>query len=206
MTIYSKIKTTLLACVITAGVSTMPVHAQAQNNVAPVAPVDVMPAKSLKNDMAIYDEANDTHPPLKISPDKSELIRLSQPAGSVIIGSPTHLSILADSATTLVAVPQLPGATYVTILDKRGNILMQRHVIVASPKKKYVRIRKSCSGDDDSCQPTEVYYCPDTCHEVGVAQAPSSGGDDDSEASGSSAGPSNVTLPTPAEAADSDDN
>lgn len=172
MTIYSKFKTALLACVLSTGIAMASNTAVAQNGASPV---DVLPAKSLNNDTNVYDEGNDTHPPLKISPDKSELIRLERPAGSVIIGSPTHLSILADSATTLVLVPQLPGATYVTILDKKGDILMQRHVIVASPKKKYVRIRKTCTADDDACQPTEVYYCPDTCHNVGVAQAQSSG-------------------------------
>ncbi|MBK7361953.1 MAG: hypothetical protein IPJ01_06550 [Micavibrio sp.] len=42
---------------------------------------------------------------------------------------------------------------------------MQRHVIVASPKEKYVRIRKSCASSK-GCQPTQVYYCPDMCHEI----------------------------------------
>jgi hypothetical protein len=58
----------------------------------------------------------------------------------------------------------------VTILDKQGNVLMQRHVIIASPQKKYVRIRKPCIGDAEGCEPTQVYYCPDMCHKVNVAQ------------------------------------
>lgn len=137
---------------------------------APTSPVDIMPAKSVKTEAPAYDENLDTHPPLKISPDKSELVRLERDAGSIIIGSPAHLSVLADSAKTLVLVPQIPGATYVTILDKQGNVLMQRHVIVASPKKKYVRIRKSCGERAEGCEPTQVYYCPDMCHKVNVAQ------------------------------------
>ena len=128
----------------------------------------ISPAKN--NQAPTYNDALDTHPPLKISPDKSELIRLKKDAGSIIVGSPSHLSVLADSARTLVLVPQVPGATYVTILDKQGNILMQRHVIIASPKKKYVRIRKSCNADIEGCEPTQVYYCPDMCHKVAVAQ------------------------------------
>jgi len=159
-------KTTL--CAITAAfLAITPVHAQ---NAEPASPVDIMPTKSMKTSAPKYNETLDTHPPLKISPDKSELVRLDKDAGSIIIGSPSHLSVLADSARTLVLVPQIPGATYVTILDKQGNVLMQRHVIVASPKKKYVRIRKSCNGDADNCQPTQVYYCPDMCHKVNVAQ------------------------------------
>jgi len=142
----------------------------AQDEVNAASPIDILPAKTTKTDTPTYNDAYDTHPPLKISPDKSELIRLDKEAGSIIVGSPSHLSVLADSAKTLVLVPQLPGATYVTILDKQGEILMQRHVIIGSPKKKYVRIRKSCNADQEGCESTQVYYCPDMCHKVNVAQ------------------------------------
>ena len=171
------IKTTIYAflCVFLA-LSTA--HAQ---DTAPVSPVDIMPAKSVKTETPTYNESNDTHPPLKISPDKSELVRLDKDAGSIIIGSPSHLSVLADSAKTLVLVPQIPGATYVTILDKQGNVLMQRHVIIASPQKKYVRIRKPCIGDAEGCEPTQVYYCPDMCHKVNVAQEASQSENSDAE-------------------------
>lgn len=56
---------------------------------------------------------------------------------------------------------------------------MQRHVIVASPKEKYMRIRRSCAGsDDDTCQSTSVFYCPDMCHEIimGSEEADSNAG------------------------------
>lgn len=134
-------------------------------------PVDILPAKSVTDKSLMRHAGNETHPPLKLTPDKSELIRLGQQAGSIIIGNPDNLSVLADSAKTLVFVPKLPGATYVTILDTQGELLMQRHVIVAAPKERYIRIRKSCAGNDaDECQPTQVYYCPGSCHEVRVQQ------------------------------------
>ena len=68
---------------------------------------------------------------------------------------------------------------------------MQRHVIVGSPKQKYVRIRKSCSGNQKDCQPTQVYYCPDMCHKVNIAME-----DSKSESSGDGAG-DNGTAPQP---------
>ncbi|MGQ0526931.1 MAG: pilus assembly protein N-terminal domain-containing protein [Alphaproteobacteria bacterium] len=108
-----------------------------------------------------------THPPLKLTPDKSELVRLDGEAASVILGNPNHLSILADTSRTLILVPRAPGATYFTVLDNKGGVLMQRHVIVAAPHEKYVRIRRSCNGESGSnCQSTQVYYCPDMCHEI----------------------------------------
>lgn len=148
----------------------------AQMNAEAPPPVDILPAASLENQGESYDGETHTHPPIKLTPDKSELLRLEGEAGSIIIGNPTHLSILADSADLLVLVPRAPGATHFTILDREGNVMMQRHAIIASPKEKYIRIRNTCAGNSD-CQQTEVYYCPDMCHAIalgGNAEAASS--------------------------------
>ena len=117
----------------------------------------------------------ETHPPLKVSPDKSELVRLDKEASSVIVGNPAHITVLLDSPKLAVVIPRTSGATYFTVLDKDGNVIMQRHVIVAAPKKNYVRVRRSCAGSSGSrnnnCQATSVYFCPDMCHEIGSGDA-----------------------------------
>ena len=140
--------------------------------------VDVLPASSLKEGQPGVDADQITDPTLKMTPDKSELIRLDRDANLISIGNPAHLSIMADTARTLVLVPQAPGTTFFTVLDSDGNVIMQRHVIVASPKEKYLRIRSNCAADDKGCQTTRVFYCPDMCHEISVttAQAQSSAG------------------------------
>lgn len=107
-----------------------------------------------------------THPILRITPDKSEMVKLQQEAASVIVGNPNHLSVLLDTPNTLVVVPRAEGASHFTVLGKDGSVLMQRHVIVGAAKENYVRIRRSCSPSDRGCQPTSVYFCPDMCHEV----------------------------------------
>ena len=107
-----------------------------------------------------------THPILHLTQDKSEMIKLDNEAASVIVGNPNHISVLLDTPDTLVIVPRAAGASHFTVIGKEGSILMQRHVIVGAPKEKYVRIRRSCNGDDRNCQPTSTYFCPDTCHEV----------------------------------------
>jgi Flp pilus assembly secretin CpaC len=112
---------------------------------------------------------HETHPPLRLTPDKSQLIRLDKEAGSVMVGSPAHLTVLLDTPTLAVAIPRQPGATHMSIVDKEGNVIMQRHVIVAAPKENYVRVRRSCANAGNSrtpCQPTSVYFCPDMCHEI----------------------------------------
>lgn len=107
-----------------------------------------------------------TAPPIHLTPDKSEILRLKTEAGSIVVGNPAHLSILADTTKTLVLVPKAPGATHFSVLDKKGRLIMQRHVIIAGPQEHYIRIKKTCTEDADGCQATSVYYCPDVCHEI----------------------------------------
>ncbi len=129
-------------------------------------PIDILPAASAAEKGIVYDSNAHTHPNLKLSPDKSELVRLDKPAGSIIIGNPQHLNILADSPQTLVLIPKAQGATHFVVLDNKGEVIMQRHVIISGgEKEKYIRVRRSCNGKTD-CQDTSVFYCPDMCHEI----------------------------------------
>lgn len=133
-----------------------------------VSGIEIVPADTLSADeQTAYTPDEPTHPPLKITPDKSEIVRLDQDASTVIVGNPNHISVLADNVRTLVLVAKSPGATFFTVLNAKGDVVMQRHVIVAQPGEKYVRVRKSCAGSKDgNCQQTQVFYCPDMCHQI----------------------------------------
>lgn len=135
------------------------------------AQIDILPAHtSQSGESSINDDLN-THPPLNITPDKSALIRLKEDAATILIGNPTHVSILAENARTLVVIPQEAGASSFTVLNKDGQIIMQRHVIIAAPANNYIRIRRSCAGSkSDDCQQTSVFYCPDMCHSVKIGR------------------------------------
>jgi Flp pilus assembly secretin CpaC len=112
-------------------------------------------------------DTNDaTHPILRLTQDKSEMVKLDQKAASVIVGNPNHISVLLDTPDTLVIVPRAPGASHFSVMGEDGSVIMQRHVIVGAAKEQYVRIRRSCGANDRGCQPTSVYFCPDMCHEV----------------------------------------
>ena len=133
-----------------------------------------MPAVSTTIDAGKMEE---THPILRLTQDKSEMIKLDKEAASVIVGNPNHISVLLDTPDTLIVVPRANGASHFTVLGKDGSTLMQRHVIVGGVKEQYVRIRRSCSANDRGCQPTSVYFCPDMCHEVqGNAESQRSSG------------------------------
>lgn len=157
-------------------------YAGAQN-----AAIDIIPAASSEEGGAATEDLAETHPPLKLSLDKSEIIILPEDIGTVVVGNPAHFSILADSPRRLIAVPKAAGASYFTVLNKAGTVIMQRHVLVASPKERYVRVRKTCYGDSaqGGCIPTQTYYCPDMCHEI-------SAGSDQQAQQGASSGSTDV--------------
>ncbi len=127
---------------------------------------DLMPVTA--NQATAVEDIDASHPVLRLTPDKTEMVKLDADAQSVIIGNPDHASVLMENPRLLLVVPRKPGATYFSVLDKDGEIVMQRHVVVAAPKEKYVRIRRSCANASrqGNCEPVTVYYCPDMCHEV----------------------------------------
>lgn len=156
----------LMGSVFTAGAQAQPAAQPAQDLMPPVTTQSAAtPTESLDAE---------THPALNMTPDKSELVRLDREASSIVVGNPNHVSVVLDAPRLAVVIPRNPGATYFTVLDKDGNVIMQRHVIVAAPKKNYVRVRRSCSAvsgqRSGNCQPTSVYFCPDMCHEIGSGE------------------------------------
>lgn len=163
----------------------LPVNAAVAQDLLP----PVAAAPNAPNDVS---QPADTDPMIRLTPDKSELIPLPRDAVSVVVGNPNHLSVLLDTPRMLVLVPKAPGATSFTVLDEAGTVVMQRHALVAAPKDKYVRIRRSCAAGSTNCRATSVYFCPDICHEVDVTQMgeetppPTMGGSTDSGSSGSS--------------------
>lgn len=146
---------------------------------APVSAQDLPAAQSRAN--SVVQASGDTqrtdvtHDALRLTPDKSEIIDMPRNIGRVIIGNDSHINVLVDTPRRIVVVPHEPGATHFSVLDERGNNMMVRHVIVASPKSDYVRIRRNCGSAGAGCEPTSVYYCPDMCHSISVGGNPSGG-------------------------------
>jgi Flp pilus assembly secretin CpaC len=191
MTLWN-IKYTLVALTVLC----LSFSAQAEQKAAPV--VDIIPAHSASGETAEgFSETDATHPALRVTPDKSEIISLDRDAASVIIGNPQHANIMADSVRKLVVIPRSPGATYFTVLDKDGEVIMQRHVIVASPKEGYMRVKRVCTKDSgEGCQNTSVFYCPDMCHEIGSQAEKDSSSDSGGMATALSGGKSDTMADT----------
>ncbi len=104
---------------------------------------------------------------IRLTPDKSQVVRLDRDAASVIVSNPANATVLLDTPRVLVVIPRAPGVTSFSVLDAYGDTIMERSVIVTgrSVQKRYVRVRKIC-GEDRNCIPNEVFYCPEGCYQV----------------------------------------
>lgn len=146
----------------------LPLPVQAQEDAATARDSGLFPAQGIVEidpQMALNSE---THPPLRLTPERSLILNMDEEVDRVIIGSELNINIMMDTQKRLIVVPRAPGATHFTIMGKNGKVVMQRHAIVASPKQKYVRIRESCNFGSGGCMPVRMYYCPGMCHEVAV--------------------------------------
>lgn len=116
-----------------------------------------------------YDmQGEETHPPIRLTPDRPQIVNLDSDASSVIVGNPQHLNAVMDTTRSLVLIPRDPGATHLMVMGQNGKPIMERYVIVGAPTQKYIRIRRDCTGAANNCEPESVYYCPDMCHETGI--------------------------------------
>jgi hypothetical protein len=109
--------------------------------------------------------------PLRLTPDRAQTLQLDKDAVSVVVTNPVHASVLLDTPRTLIIMPRTPGSTSFTVLDGKGGIVLQKTVIVATAaESNYVRIRRMCGPNDNTCVPAAYYYCPDGCYEVQPVQ------------------------------------
>lgn len=106
---------------------------------------------------------------IRITPDTTRIVKLEQDAASVIVTNPLHARVLLDTPRTLIVMPRTPGTTPVTVLNARGETILQKTIVVSTTaQSKYVRIRRMCgqTGSGGDCVPTSYFYCPDGCYEV----------------------------------------
>ncbi len=116
-------------------------------------------------------------PVIRLTPDKIDVLKLDQNAVNVVVGNNKHLMAVMETPRQVMLIPRAPGATFLQVLNAKGDTILARSVIVAAPKTDYVRIRRSCAGKKvDDCEQFSVFYCPDMCHEIHVTQDTKSGG------------------------------
>lgn len=172
---------TFIACAFLA-LFTSPFPALAQDQTVPPPPPTALsdfipPQNTAPVEIAGQLPATE-YPLLRLTPDKIEVLHLDRDAVNVIVGNSTHMLSVLETPRQILLIPRQPGATHFQALDAHGRTIMERSVIVASPKQDYVRVRRTCATVDGGreCQEYSIYYCPDMCHQIAVTQTTKTGG------------------------------
>lgn len=147
-------------------------HPSSKPPIADIEAVNEADLVDINEEQSFSQEVNDSPEiePLRLSLDKPAIVRLDRDAVNVIVGSNENLRVVPDTNKTLLLIAKKPGSTYFQALDVDGRVIMQRQVLIGSPSKNYIRVRRACANGSEGCKQYSVYYCPDICHEVNVVQ------------------------------------
>lgn len=132
---------------------------------------------------------------IRLTPDRTQVLRLDRDAASVVVTNPATVRVLLDTPRLLLLMPRTPGSTSFMVMGANGETLLEKTVIVdALAKPKYVRIRRMCgqAGTGADCVPTSYFYCPDGCYEVSPVNPANDTGEVPTQNGGASTGGSSA--------------
>jgi len=92
---------------------------------------------------------------IEVVMNQARILKLGQPADTIVIGNPAIADASVQDATTIVLTGKGFGVTNLVILDADGNPLMDEAVIVTRSSEKSVRIYRRSNMQTLSCTP----YC-----------------------------------------------
>jgi Flp pilus assembly secretin CpaC len=90
---------------------------------------------------------------LVVAYDQSQLLRLSRPVASVIIGNPSIADVAIQGGNLLVVTGKTFGVTNIISLDSERNIIQDQRVIVTLDEVRIVNLNKGALRQSYSCTP-----------------------------------------------------
>ncbi len=89
---------------------------------------------------------------------EAQIVRLSKPATSVIVGDPTVADVTLDDPTTLVVFGKAPGETNIMVIGNSQEMLMSKSLVVTPATARHVTVLNATADP----APSEVLYsCAD---------------------------------------------
>jgi Flp pilus assembly secretin CpaC len=94
--------------------------------------------------------AND---PLRVAIDEARIIRLDQAAHAVVVGNPAIADAIVHDGRSLIITARAYGATNLIVLDRAGNVMLDRMVHVTQPQSALLTIQRGNALETYSCAP-----------------------------------------------------
>lgn len=91
--------------------------------------------------------------PITVFVDQARLIKLPEKVGTIVLGNPLIADISVQSGGTAVVTGKGYGATNLIVLDREGNVLMEKMVQVEGARDSTVVVYRGVDRETYSCHP-----------------------------------------------------
>ena len=88
-----------------------------------------------------------------VTVDRAKIFRVARPASTVIIGNPAIADATVEDERTLVLTGRSFGVTNIIILDKKGDLIVDKTLVVRGHETNTVRIYRRASRETYACAP-----------------------------------------------------
>jgi hypothetical protein len=97
--------------------------------------------------------ANADSDTISVSVDQAKLIKLPGRVATLVVGNPLIADVTLQSGGMIVVTGKGYGATNVIAMDRAGDILVDRTIMVGGPADKIVTIYRGADRESYSCMP-----------------------------------------------------
>jgi Pilus formation protein N terminal region len=109
----------------------------------------LMAAAVLQADRATASDA------IEVVLDQAQIIKLPDRVGTIVVGNPLIADISVQSGGLLIVTGKGYGRTNIIVLDRGGNVLVEKTVQVKGPGRDVVVVYRGSDRESYSCAP----YC-----------------------------------------------
>jgi hypothetical protein len=95
----------------------------------------------------------DAADPLMVHVDDATLMRLPDKVGTIVIGNPLIADVSLQSGGLVIVTGKGYGSTNLVALDRDGNVLLEKPIIVTAAKDNVVVVYRGTSRQTYSCEP-----------------------------------------------------
>ncbi|KAB2656997.1 hypothetical protein F9K94_11420 [Brucella tritici] len=92
---------------------------------------------------------------IALETSQARILRLARPADSVVIGNPSIADAVVQDAQTIVLTGKDFGVTNIVVMDKQGEPILDRELVVSRNARGTTRIYRQADVQTLSCTP----YC-----------------------------------------------
>ena len=90
---------------------------------------------------------------IAVSVDQAKLVKLPARVATLVVGNPLIADVTLQSGGMIIVTGKGYGATNVIAMDRAGDVLVDRTILVSGPADKVVTVYRGADRESYSCMP-----------------------------------------------------